>query len=352
MRVYTFLLLIFFICCCFPESFAQDTINQKTVFVIDSIPRIVIEEDDQSLAMNEIHTYRRIGDKDSINHIFKLYGPDTLVFILTKLYMERADSLKHIPALSALYLKKDKYYFYKEDAVPYTGSYMETYLNGSKRFVGTIENGEINGYTSMFYPDGTLKYSVYYKHNKQDGIVEEYFPNGVLKRRGEMSDGKMNGIWRDWYSSGKLKEVTRYFMGQKTFMEFGADFYTAYLRAKASIDRQNYSDALGFLRDCIRIDENVDYIYLMQGTVYSLQNKHAKAIASYTKAIELEPQESSFYIARATATMRLIEENKENLSKLKNLAELRTSICDDYREAVSLGERTIPEAASMRSYCE
>lgn len=319
--------------------------------MIDSVPLTVIQEDDQSVPMNDIHTYRRITDKDSINNVFKVIGPDTLIFILTKLYMQKPDSLRRIPSLSALKFRGNKYYR-ANDTTAYTGSFIETYLNGAKRFAGTIENGKISGYASLFYPDGTLKFSGYYRNNQQDGVLEEYFPNGALKRRGEMSGGKMNGLWREWYSSGNLKEVQQFIMGNTLYTTGTGDFYIAFDKAKTYIENKRYADALGELNYCLRIDKNLDYVYMTQGTVFYLQNKFAKAIAAYTKAIELEPLESSFYISRATATMRLIEENKESLGKLKNLNALKKSICDDYRKATELGERTIPEGSEMRRYCE
>jgi tetratricopeptide (TPR) repeat protein len=265
--------------------------------------------------------------------------------------MERPDSVKRIPSLSSLKIKKNKYYLTQEDTISYTGNFIETYLNGAKRLFGTIEKGEINGYTSEFFPDGTLRYSVYYKHNRQDGILEEYFPNSLLKRRGEMLNGKMHGVWREWYSSGQLKEVIQYSMGNALYIMGGSDFYVFYDRAKANIESKHYGEALNSINRCLQIDPNIDYIYTTKGTIYYLQNKFAKAIEAYTKAIELEPMESAPYVGRATATMRLIEENATTPGKLKKLETLKSTICEDYLKAIQLGERNIAEGAAMRAYC-
>ena len=65
--------------------------------------------------------------------------------------------------------------------------------------------------------------------------------------------------------------------------------------------RREYSKAIADYTEAVRIKPNDDYAYRRRGSAYLAAHEYDKAIADYTEAIRINPNEAEFYRQRAQA---------------------------------------------------
>lgn len=324
--------------------------GSKTLFYIDSLPVTEdLDADDNTLLSSDIAVYRKITSKDTIAQL-GIKDMDTVVFILTRAYQQRPDSLKRIPSLKKLLLKNERFYLDTTQA-PYDGPFVEYYLNGTKKTFGNMVKGQIEGYANIYYPDGSLMESHYYQHNKEDGMREEYYPNGVIRRRGRFKEGFMEGYWQEWYSTGKLKREVYYLHSTPHFPDEENAFYDALNEAANDIRQQQYRPALQLLGDLKKAAPGYQEIYYYTGDALLQQKKYEKAIEAFNQALELEPLDAASHIKRAQANIALLEEAARKNKTLADAAARRQTICTDLQAARAAGIKDRSIRSLQQQYC-
>ena len=83
--------------------------NEKALFVVDSIPIIEEPKENNSLSQDEINnvvTITRRQTLDSLGYI----GLDKVIYVFTKEYINRPDSIKSIPSTGIMENKNGTWY--------------------------------------------------------------------------------------------------------------------------------------------------------------------------------------------------------------------------------------------------
>ncbi len=322
-----------------------------TIFYIDSTAiREDMDPDDHVLLPEEIALFKTITHKDSLQQLGLANETDTVYFIITKAYLQRPDSVKHIPSLLRLLVRNNRFYTDTTKA-PYTGPFIDYYLNGAKKTFGDIVNGQIEGYANVYYPDGSLMESHYYNHNNEDGMREEYYPSGVIKRRGKFSNGLMEGYWQEWYSTGKLKREIYYLHSRPNFPDAENIFNEDLQLAANAIRNGQYRGGLEALAECNKINPEYDEVYLYMGMAYAGQKHYAKAIEAYNRALSIEPLNKDAYLQRAYMNIAQLEEERKKGKQPADVAGMLEKICQDLRAAQQQGDKDSRNRLLRRQYC-
>src|SRR6187402_1519803 len=106
-------------------SFGQIS-NEKILFVIDSIPILTDPEEWNPIDPNDIADITVIKDKDSLKRL-RPEQLDGIVYIFTKAYRNRPDSIKRIPSLKQMVVKNE---IWNLNGIPYSGKYIDYYNSG------------------------------------------------------------------------------------------------------------------------------------------------------------------------------------------------------------------------------
>src|SRR5690606_5842405 len=123
-------------------GFSQNQ-NENVLYIVDSIP--VIEEPKEGfgiLTENEIDRIEVVKNEQAIEKTgYK--DLDGIIYVFTKKYAKRPDSIKAIPT-TKLMTKKNGTWYLKNETQPYSGPFIDYYLNGQKQGEGTLFNGKLN----------------------------------------------------------------------------------------------------------------------------------------------------------------------------------------------------------------
>ncbi|GHV09170.1 hypothetical protein AGMMS50229_18820 [Campylobacterota bacterium] len=90
-----------------------------------------------------------------------------------------------------------------------------------------------------------------------------------------------------------------------------AAFEATYKRGKDAFDQGNYEEAIALFTQAIEIDPNNADAYLFRGISYGALGDHPKAIADYTRAIEIDPSDVRAYNKRGESYSELDDYVKE-----------------------------------------
>jgi len=108
-------------------GFSQNS-NENVLYIVDSIP--VIEEPKEgfgTLTENEIDNVVVVKDKEIIESSgYK--DLDGIIYVFTKAYVQRPDSIKAIPT-TKLMTKKNGAWYLKNSSTPYSGNFIDYYLS-------------------------------------------------------------------------------------------------------------------------------------------------------------------------------------------------------------------------------
>ena len=270
--------------------------NENVLYVVDSIP--IIEEPKEgfgTLTENEIDRVEVLKNKEAIEKIgYK--DLDGIIYVFTKEYANRPDSIKRIPT-TKLMTKKNATWYLKESSKPYTGKFIDYYLNGNKQGEGILLNGKIQGKRLMYHPNGNISDEIEYENGISSGIEKRFYEDGTLMQKGEFQNGKEIGIWEMYHPNGQLKQRTNFVNGKMDGESFSY-YSTGELKGIAKYNDGVYQN-----------DKNTDkiYKYYNQGQEYLKQGKFKSAIKKYSKCIDIRENWADGYFARATAKLNNLE---------------------------------------------
>ena len=366
-------------------TFGQNQ-NERILYVVDSIP--IIEEPKEgfgTLTENEIEKVDVIKDKKIIESKgFK--DLDGIIYVFTKEYAKRPDSLKSIPSTKRMNKKNGSWYLI--DTEPYTGKFIDYYLNGKKEGEGYLFNGKLRGKRLLFYPEGNLSDEVEYENGLQNGIEKRYFKNGTLMQTGEFKNGKEIGIWEMYHPNGQLKQRTNFVNGKmdgesvsyySTGEIKGKNNYTNGIYQKDKINdklfelynqsqelykQMDYKGAIKKLDAALKIEPNWSDGYFARGTMKLNNFQFEEAKADFDKTIQIEPFFTNAYGNRAFTIIRKYEfGDSRTLSKSKDVQVFATKkveipeseiekICLDLTKAVELGDTNSMILEAYKKYCK
>lgn len=373
------LILSFSIC------FSQNQ-NENVLYVVDSIP--IIEEPKEgfgTLTENEIDRVEVLKDKSEIEKTgYK--DLDGIIYVYTKEYANRPDSLKAIPT-TKLMTKKNGTWYLKNSSRPYSGKFIDYYLNGKKQGQGTLFNGKLkgkrlmyhingnvsdevvyknglaNGMEKRFYTDGTLMQKGEFKNGQEIGIWEMYHPNGQLKQRTNFVNGKMDGESVSYYSTGEMKGTSKYINGEYQENKETDKIYKYYNQGQEYFKQGNFKSAIKKYSKCIEINENWADGYFARATAKLNNLDFDDAIKDFNKVLEIEPYFTNAYSNRAFAIIRKHElgngRTLSNTNGVKIIASKEIEIpesdldkiCTDLNKAISLGDKNQMVLNAFDKYC-
>lgn len=371
-----------------PISFGQ-VASEKILFIIDSIPLLNDPEEWNPIAKEDIADIFIIKNKDSLKQL-RPEQLDGIIYIFTKAYRMRPDSLKKIPSLKQMVLIKETWNL---NGVPYSGKYVDYYNSGKIQNEGSLFNGKLNGELIVYFKNGNKKLVSNYKDGILYGGWTEYYPNGVLMNSRKYKEGKIihhypqyfiNGqIMSEikpkkaslydtaftYYSTGKVKQMKLLKNGRPPYDKKTSDLneYTTYFFQ--SINTGTLKDANKYFYSIWKIDSTSSDTHFKKGLLLMKEFRFDEAIEAFDRALKLEPLMRETLVHRAVARIKkhkypkakpLSKDNREFPLTLDDIisipAEEQTKICDDLRQAVyvDFSELYVPKIVLpvIVNYCQ
>ena len=369
------------------KGFCQDS-NERILFIVDSIP--VINEPEKgfgSLSEKEIDRVDIIADKNFITSN-GYNNVDKIMYVFTKEYAQRPDSIKKIPTTN-LMIKKSGTWYLKNAQKPYSGPFIDYYLNGKIQGQGILNNGKLqgkrllyhlngnisdqleyeNGLSSglekRYYEDGTLKQEGVIKHDKKIGIWKAFHPNGQLKNLTPFDEaGKINGKSISYYSTGNIKSSYEYKNGTYLKDKILDKIYKVYNEGQAHYKVGNFKSAIKKYTKCIELDASLADAYFARGTARLNEFEYESAKEDFDRVIEIEPYFTNAYANRAFVTIRKYEfANSREIKGMKGVKimaskkavipeEEKTLVCEDLKKAVGLGDNSWMTLDTLKNNCK
>jgi len=367
------------------STFGQNQ-NERILYIVDSIP--ILDEPKEgfgTLTENEIEKVEVIKDKKIIETKgFK--DLDGIIYVFTKEYEKRSDSLKAIPTTKKM-TKKNGAWFLK-DSESYTGKFIDYYLNGKKEGEGYLFNGKLRGKRLLFYPEGNLSDEVEYENGLQNGIEKRYFKSGTLMQTGEFKNGKEIGIWEMYHPNGQLKQRTNFVNGKMdgesvSYYSTGEikgknnyingiyqkdkindKLFELYNQSQELYKQMDYKGAIKKLDAALKIEPNWSDGYFARGTMKLNNFQFEEAKTDFDKTLQIEPFFTNAYGNRAFTIIRKYEfGDSRTLSKSKDVQVFATKkveipeseiekICLDLTKAVELGDTNSMVLEAFKKYCK
>jgi len=355
---------IFLFCLVSKFAFSQEAQKQENImYIIDNVP--IIEDPDEksgTLVNDDIAELTVVTDKEKIKQS-GYSSIDKIIYITTKEYKKRSQEVKDIPT-TKLMVKKDGVWFLKNSTVPYTGKFIDYFLNGKEQGDGTLKNGVADGIRTIYYTNGNKRYFYTYKDGIEDGASEEYFSNGKLKQKGSFTSKKQIGVWQRFYSTGILKDQITFVNAKPVFTKDEEKFYNLQDKAAELIKTEDYRSAIKKLDDAEKINNKFSDLYFHRGTAKLNKLDFDNAVLDFDKAINLEPMYMEAISNRAFARIRKYEfKNSRTLSNNSEVTILATQnkveipkdelakICADLQRSYELGDNKSMILDAMKTYC-
>ena len=356
------------------------------MYVIDNVPIIYDPAPGDTIAKNEIEEVKVVKDAGKI-FAMGYKNMDAVIFITSKEYAARPDSLKAIPTINAM-TKKNGEWFVANDKKPYTGRYIDYYLNGKKQGEGNLKNGKFTGWRKLYYRNGNLSDEIeyadgiatgtekqYYKNGQlslksliddatQSGTVEMYHQNGAVKRKTEYKMGKAEGKTETFYSTGALKYEETYVDGEPVKDKKREKLRSLFSQGVAADKEGNFKAAIKKYSQCIEQDPNFADAYYALGTAKLNSMDFDGAITDFDKALTIEPLFMEVSGNRAFALIRKYEfGNSRELSKGSGVVVMaskkteipkaeKDKICADLFKAIQLGDDVPAVLKAFEEYCK
>jgi tetratricopeptide (TPR) repeat protein len=283
--------------------------DEKIIYIVDSV---VVKDDPKEgneILQDDILDFTVIKDRDKL----KLLGYenfDGVIYLFTKEYRKRSDSLKRIPSSNQME-RKDGVYLFRGQ--PYNGPIIDYYYSGRKQGEGIFLNGKINGYRVMYFQNGKTSAERTYQMGIVNGLAKEYYEDGSLKQKGEFVNGKEEGVWESYFPNGQVKLRSKYIKGEvngdatkyystgrikeSVFINKGKVIPDPQAEKLTQLMNKSYEstkegDVKGAIKYCnkaIELDSAYAEAYFSRGTIKLNNFEFDDAIMDFDKALQLEP---------------------------------------------------------------
>jgi len=373
-------------------SIIQNTLsqnnNENVLYIVDSIP--IIEEPKEGfniLTQEQIDNVVIVKQKETLDSLgYK--DVDGIIYVFTKEYIKRSDSIKAIPTTNRMDKRKDKWYL-KNSNIPYSGNFIDYYLNGYKKGDGTLFNGKLKGLRNLYYLNGTISSKVNYENGISNGIEKQFYDDGTLKQLGELKNGKEIGIWKMYHPNRQLKQRTPFNENGKMDGESITYYSTGKIKVKQvfvngivkkdkslnkiynlykeglELDKVgNFKSSIKKYTKCIQLNSSFADGYFARGTAKLNNFQFDEATLDFNKTLEIEPYFVNAYANRAFVTIRKYEfGNSRTLSKSNDILIIASKeieipendlirVCEDLSKAISLGDKNRMVLKARQKHCE
>ncbi len=357
----------------------------KTVFIVDSIPVINDPEDGDDINPVDIAEITVIRNKDSLKMVgYEQF--DAAIFIFTKEYRARLESVKMIPSIRQM-VKENGAWLYH--GAPYNGPFIDYYYSGRKEGIGKLLKGKLDGPRFRYFQNGKIMTERIYKDGLARGPSKEYYEDGSLKSKGDYVDNKEDGVWYGYFPNGQLRLYNVYHNGEvtdsaityysngktkeKVFIKKGkvipdpalAKLEQLLNKSSESYKAEDMKGALKYCSKAIELDSGYVDAYFTRGTLKLDNFQFDDAIADFDKALQLEPYMAKALTNRAFARIRKYEfGNSRTLLKNSDVTVLaskdkvyippepKKQLCDDLDKAQMLGDRPKMSSEAKSTYCK
>ena len=369
-------------------SFGQNPV-EKILFVIDSIPLFNDPEDWNPIEKEDIADIIVIKNKDSL----KLLRPeqlDGIIYIFTKAYRNRPDSVKKIPSLKQMVMTKDGWNL---NGALYSGNYIDYYNSGKIQNKGTLGSGKLNGELTVYFKNGNKKSVSNYKNGILHGDWKEYYPNGLLMNSRTHKDGKGTGDYASYFINGQIMGETR--PGKAGAVDTAFSYYSTgkvkqmkLIKSKKPVIDKKTNDFNGYntyffqtinkgeLKDANKyfyliwkVDSTSSDTHFKKGLLMMKEFRFDAAIEAFDDALNLEPLMRETLVHRAIARIKkfkypkakpLSDDINETPLILQDMvtipADEQEKICADLQKAVYIdfSELYVPKLVpfSILNFCQ
>ncbi|MES2268091.1 MAG: toxin-antitoxin system YwqK family antitoxin [Bacteroidota bacterium] len=354
--------LCFFLFVLSASCFAQT--QERILFIVDGIPVIDDPKNDEQPSNGDIDHIKIVTDTAQINEIGYKGKIDKIVYITTKAYLLRSDADKLIPS-TKLMTRTNGLWQLNGSNTPYTGPFIDYFMNGSKEGEGTFKNGLIDGIRTVYFPNGNKRYFYTYANGIENGASEEYFRNGNLKQKGSFINKKEVGLWQIYYSTGKLKRESTFINNKQAISKEDEKFYAILDKGIILMREEEYDSAVKRLNDAEKLKQGYADLYFYRGTAKLDLLDFENALIDLNKAIEIEPLYMEAIANRAFTRLRKYQfKDSRTLSNNNQITVLaakdkvlipkdeQEKICADLNLAYSLGDDKKMILDAMKEYCK
>lgn len=102
----------------------------------------------------------------------------------------------------------------KED-VPFTGTHVVYWEDGSKQAEGNYKEGRQHGLVTVWFKNAQKWVEVNYKEGQLHGLTTGWYENGQKKVEGSYKEGRQHGLATSWYENGQKRNEVIYKEGQR-----------------------------------------------------------------------------------------------------------------------------------------
>lgn len=365
------------------HSFGQSE-QGNIIYIVDSILVIDDPTPENNIVDADIADVTVVKNRDTL----KLLGYDKFdgaIYIFTKEYRSRPESIKQIPSSRQMERKSGVWNF---KGSPYSGKFIDYYYSGRKQGEGTFKDGKVDGLRKTYYQNGKVSMERFYASGIENGIEKEYYENGSLKQKGEFVNGKEEGVWEMYFPNGQVKQRSSfkngnmegettvfYSTGKVLAAEVTKNGKTtpdkrlekvnqALSKGHASSQEGDYKTAMKHYSKAIELDSTFAEAYFSRGTVKLNEFQFDEAIMDFDKALQFEPYYEKALTNRAFARIRKHQfGNSRQLSKSNGVTILASKdnpgipesdlslICTDLKQAVFLGDKGKMIMEAFSQFC-
>lgn len=365
------------------HAFCQNG-EAKIIYVIDSIPLLDDPTPYNDINKDDFFDISIIKNKDSLSKL-GYSGFGAAVFIFTKEYRSRSESVKQIPSTQQMQRVSDQWFL---NGKPYVGQFIDYYYSGRKEGEGFLKEGRLDGPRKTFFQNGKVSMERYYKDGIPNGLATEYFEDGSLKQKGQFIDGLEDEIWEMYFPNGQIQQRSTFRRGKmhgetivfysngkilavenskngKTTPDKNLQKIDAALQKGHNSNRMgDYKNAIKHYSNAIALDTSFAESYFARGTAKMNALQFDGAIEDFNRALEIEP-----YYGEALANRAFSRIRKHQFADGRQFSERDgikftaskdnevipdgelTLICNDTRKAAFLGDNNGMIMNVLTTYC-
>ena len=349
-------IFIFLGLCAILNAYGQPA-PQKKLYIVDSIHFL-----NESEVLSQLQPAEIADTTTSRNNNKMLMPdgkrPDMIIYVFTKEYRHRPDSLKRIPGMKRMSKKENVLYLAGE---PYTGRYIDYYTNGKIQAEGNLLHGKQHDECIVYYPNGKRKTVASYDWGLRHGYWKEYYKTGTLAMEGEFSHGRLISI-KQYFLNGQLKQEKKrkahtsydtmlvyfstgkiniqrvsktgqFYPGDKE-IELGEDsFWFYYYLRENDLKKANKYFYRIWKTDSSSLETHYD-----EGILMMHEFRYEEAIAHFNRVLEIEPLMQEALVNRAIARIK----------KYKHAAKRNSGIAKEYEVLVDADLIYMPDYEKVK----
>jgi antitoxin component YwqK of YwqJK toxin-antitoxin module len=356
------ILLCLFLLFISTRCFSQE--QGRVLFVVDGIPIVDDPDADEQPQNEEVDFVKVVTNPDSIKQASYEGKLDKIIYVTTKAYTQRTAAIKLIPSTKMM-VRKNGLWQSKNATAPYSGPFIDYFMNGRKQGEGTIKDGLVDGVRTVYYSNGNKRYFYTYANGVENGASEEYFINGKLRQKGGFIDKKQVGTWQVFYSTGKLKGESSSVNSKQSLSKAEEKFYDIMNKGLSLMKEEDYEGVIKKLNDAEKLKQDYADLYFYRGTAKLDLFDFDNALIDLDKAIAIEPLYMEAIANRAFTRLRKYQfKDSRTLSKTKEVTILAAKdnvpipkddlekICADLNLTYTLGDKAPMILDAMKEYCK